>query len=49
MTPYREIPDRMAVDMYLAEQHEWLARRIARRTVIKRLVAGRVGLALSSL
>ena len=49
ITPYGEIPDRLAVDMSLAEQHEWLAGRVARRTVIKGLVAGTAGLVVPGL
>ena len=49
ITPYGEIPDRLAKDMSLAEQHEWLRHRVARRTVIKGLAAGTAGLVMPSL
>lgn len=34
ITPFGDLPNRLAVDMSLAEQHEWLARRVTRRSVI---------------
>jgi Calcineurin-like phosphoesterase len=38
LTPYGEIPDRLAADMSLAEQHDWLAVRASRRTVLRGLL-----------
>ncbi len=38
LTPFGEIPDRLASDMSLAEQHDWLAARVSRRTVLRGLV-----------
>lgn len=38
LTPFGEIPDRLASDMSLAEQHEWLAARMSRRTVLRGLL-----------
>ena len=49
ITPYGEIPDRLATDMSLAEQHEWLTQHLARRTVIKGLAVATAGIALPSL
>ncbi len=37
-TPYGDIPDRLATGMSLAEQHDWLAVRASRRTVLRGLV-----------
>ena len=34
ITPFGELPNRLARDMSLAEQHEWLARRVTRRGVL---------------
>jgi hypothetical protein len=34
ITPFGELPNNLAVDMTLAEQHEWLRRRITRRTAL---------------
>ncbi len=39
ITPFGELPNNLAADMSLAEQHEWLARRLSRR----RLLAGAAG------
>jgi len=38
LTPYGEIPDRLATGMSLAEQHEWLAVRASRRAFLRGLV-----------
>jgi hypothetical protein len=38
LTPFGEIPDRLASDMSLGEQHEWLAARMSRRAVLRGLL-----------
>ncbi len=35
ITPFGELPNKLAADMTLDEQHEWLAARITRRTGLK--------------
>ena len=35
ITPYGELPDRLAADMSMAERHDWLTRPINRRTALK--------------
>ena len=46
ITPFGELPNRLATDMSLAEQHDWLAARLSRRTLLKAGAAGAAGLAL---
>jgi Calcineurin-like phosphoesterase len=36
--PFGDLPDRLGADMSLAEQHDWLAARVSRRTALKGLV-----------
>jgi Calcineurin-like phosphoesterase len=38
LTPFGELPDRLGADVSLAEQHDWLAARVSRRTALKGLV-----------
>ena len=40
ITPFGEIPDRLAVDMSMVEKHEWLTLRFSRRVVLGSMVAG---------
>ena len=35
ITPFGELPNELAVDMSLAEQHDWLHRRLSRRRVLQ--------------
>lgn len=44
ITPYGELPNRLAKDMTLQEQHEWLQRKVSRRRVIAGLAVGASGL-----
>ncbi|MEP7019960.1 MAG: metallophosphoesterase family protein [Pseudonocardiales bacterium] len=34
-TPFGDLPNRLAVDMSMDEQHDWLRRRLTRRTLLK--------------
>jgi 3',5'-cyclic AMP phosphodiesterase CpdA len=34
ITPFGELPNRLAIDMSMAEQHEWLQRPVSRRAVL---------------
>jgi Calcineurin-like phosphoesterase/F5/8 type C domain len=34
LTPFGNLPNRFAVDMTMAEQHEWLAHRVSRRSIL---------------
>ena len=34
ITPFGELPNKLAVDMSMAEQHEWLQRPVSRRAVL---------------
>jgi hypothetical protein len=38
ITPFGELPNRLAVDMSMAEQHEWLQRPVSRRAVLAALL-----------
>ncbi len=49
ITPFGEIPNALAARMSLQEQHEWFARRVSRRTVIKGLATAAGGLVLPTL
>lgn len=46
ITPFGEIPNSLASNMCLQEQHEWLTGKVSRRTVVKGLLAGAGGMAL---
>ena len=46
MTPFGELPNRLARDMSLVEQEDWLARRISRRVVLQAGAAMGAGAAL---
>ena len=49
ITPFGELPNHLAVDMSLAEQHEWLTRRVRRRSVLKTAGLGGLAVALPQL
>ena len=40
ITPFGELPNSLAVDMTMAEQHEYLRRRVARRPVVRSIAVG---------
>ncbi len=48
ITPFGELPDRLATGMSLAEQHEWLHRKISRRAVLGAGLAVGAGLTVWS-
>ncbi|MGI8867712.1 MAG: metallophosphoesterase [Mycobacteriales bacterium] len=46
LTPFGELPDHVARQMGMQEQHDWLTRRVSRRNVLSGTVLGASGLAV---